>query len=281
MLSKYLIGGEETISLMEYLGLIFPCEIDPSIMVPYVHLFPLDVDIVESKNTNPDDILTNASTSTSTKSETILEEHDIPQKQTSSIIFVTDCHPTVLSRTTVGKVEDGAVMYIGPDSLALIQHILLQLHVTSLGNQSHNNNDNDGSKSGNFRILDFCTGSGIQAMSTLVCLKCYKPNAKATFVDVNNRALRFARFNAMLSGIEEERISTINTDINSGNGVVFRATECDEMSNRIESTSMDEEEELFDIILANPPFIPVPDAFENIPSDDRSKNSDESITDII
>ncbi len=221
LLIKHLIGGEESLLLLEYLGLLFPCEVDSSIMVPYVHVFPIDVDIIQANN-NDDGLA--------------YQNHKGSEESTgkSSILIITDGHPKLLSRTTVGEEEDGAVMYIGPDSLALVQSLPLQSHISSLL-------DNDKIHTQKFRILDMCAGSGIQGISSLTSLKFVKPDATITFVDVNDRALRFAKFNALLNGIPEEKISTIKTDItvNSGEDVVKSS-------------------DYYDIILANPPFIPSP-----------------------
>ncbi len=229
ILDRCLIGGEETVSLMQYLGLLFPCDIDPSIMVPYVQLFPLDVHLV---NCDLDD-------------DCDISRHSNSNSQTTPIVLVTDFHPTVLSQTVLGrKEEDGAVMYIGPDSLALVQHLPLQEYALSLQKDSHEN----------IKIIDFCAGSGIQAISTLISLQGCCTNATALFVDINQRALRFARFNAILNGIQEDRISTINADITAGNDFI----QC------IGG-------EPFDIILANPPFIPVPE--ERVSKDSEISSS--------
>jgi methylase of polypeptide subunit release factors len=214
-----LIGGEEAVSLMEYLGLLFPCEMDTSIMVPYAHLFPIDVDVIEQLSDNESQ-----------------NDDELDSKQ-SSIILVTDLHPKVLSRTTVGEGEDGAVMYIGPDSLALLQCLPLESHLDSLKGMSENDET--------FRVLDLCTGSGIQAISTLCALKLFKPDASAILVDVNDRALRFSRFNALLNNIGDDRISTVKTNlVNSQHDFLVHKT--------------------FDIILSNPPFIPTPDTSQVI-----------------
>lgn len=215
MLIKCLVGGKETVSTLEYLGLLFPCELDSSMMVPYVHLVPIDVDIVNDLSLN----------------ESQLGGGDIESKQ-KSIILVTDSHPTVLSRTTVGEMEDGAVMYIGPDSLSLVNSLPLQFYVSRLHHYF--------SSGEHFKILDICCGSGVQGISTLISLKESRPNASAVFVDVNDRALRFVRFNALLNGIQDDRILTVKTDIT-------RAEEDCAASS-----------DYFDIILANPPFIPTP-----------------------
>ena len=70
--------GNEFVELLEVLGIAFVSGNDENLLVPYVHVFPITV--------------------------------------ANTIIYVaTDLHPNVLSLTTVGN--DGAVMYIGPDSV--------------------------------------------------------------------------------------------------------------------------------------------------------------------
>ena len=79
-------------------------------------------------------------------------------------------------------------------------------------------------------ILDLCSGSGIQSLSAS------KYSSKVIGVDINPRAIRFSRFNAQLNGI-------YNTKFIQGD--LYNA-----LKNEIK----------FDIILANPPFVPSPDA---------------------
>lgn len=259
ILSKGLIGGDNTIALLEYLGLAFHCQVDPSMIVPYVHLFPMDVNLIENiqKPGNSSNTLT------------IDQRDSLTQKKPrrTSVVFVTDCHPTILSRTTVGEMEDGAVMYIGPDSLALVQHIPLQTHMAHTTGSSQP-----------FKILDFCSGSGVQALSTLVSLEDVKEDATAVCVDINDRALRFVRFNALLNGISDSRITTIKADLINGKlleqrkhvntkiGIrnrpnhtdICQSNEIDLLKTLLRLKLPDESQSAFDIILANPPFIPVP-----------------------
>lgn len=77
------------------------------------------------------------------------------------------------------------------------------------------------------RLLDLCTGSGVQALSGS------RYATRAVGVDLNPRAVRFARFNAQLNGITNVRflLSDLYQEL---------------------------EGETYDIILANPPFVPSP-----------------------
>lgn len=76
--------------------------------------------------------------------------------------------------------------------------------------------------------LDLCTGSGVQAITAAGF------SEKVIGVDVNPRALNFARFNALLNQVE-------NVEFVKGN--LYEAVQ----------------EERFDLILANPPFVPAPE----------------------
>lgn len=75
--------------------------------------------------------------------------------------------------------------------------------------------------------LDLCTGSGIQAILAA------KHSQKVTGVDINPRAVNFARFNAKLNQVEN--VSFVVGDLYEPVG-----------------------EDKFDLILANPPFVPSP-----------------------
>lgn len=85
-------------------------------------------------------------------------------------------------------------MYIGPDSLALVHHLyasMSQYIESQTGVQSFG------------RILDVCTGLGVQALATLGMLDLFKQHSSndmdpmVVAVDINERALRFTRFNAL------------------------------------------------------------------------------------
>jgi carbamoyltransferase len=103
------------------------------------------------------------------------------------------------------KIDEDPVMYLGMDSMGLVY------------TAPRNNVD---------CVLDLCTGSGIQALTAS------RYAHQVVGVDINLRALRFARFNAQLNGIEHVKFR-------SGN--LYQA-----VSGK------------FDIILANPPFVPSP-----------------------
>ena len=104
------------------------------------------------------------------------------------------------------------VMYIGMDSEGLV---------------------NNGVMAPAGKVLDLCTGSGIQAIAAL---RYYAESA--ILVDVNPRAVRFARFNLLLNGMESRG------EVREGN-LYAALTDA-------------EKEEGFDAVLANPPFIPAP-----------------------
>lgn len=86
-------------------------------------------------------------------------------------------------------------------------------------------------------VLDLCCGCGIQG---LVALKTYAD--KATFVDVNRRAVAFSSFNVALNGFEN-RASFVLADLTK------------------ETLKLTQK---FGAILANPPFVPNPDGIASV-----------------
>ncbi len=104
-------------------------------------------------------------------------------------------------------IAEEPVMYIGLDSLGLV---------------------NSAPRYAVKDILDLCTGSGIQA------LVASRYAERVTAVDINPRAIRFARLNTQLNGVD---------NLNVLQGDLYSAVQG----------------RCFDIILANPPFVPSPE----------------------
>lgn len=237
MLVQALGGSAQPLELLENLGLAFPCEFDPDLIVPYVHLFPLDVQVANN-----------------------IGAPTVRRLRVEPMILATDMHPQILSRTTVGTKEEGAVMYIGPDSLALVQHLRTPLRGLFKGGRFRCANDSGGvhqEEVGDrtLHILDLCTGSGVQALSTLVALSKVAPKSTATCVDVNDRALRFVKFNMLLNGLEG-KVRTAKCDLLAEGGLSLQKVLGSEPS--ITGGEKDNGNRRFDVVLANPPFIPVP-----------------------
>jgi len=80
------------------------------------------------------------------------------------------------------------------------------------------------------RVLDLCTGSGVQA---LLAINYYADDV--TLVDLNPRAVRFSRFNLLLNGISSKQSRVYLGDLYKALG---------------------SEDRIFDVILANPPYVP-------------------------
>ena len=120
------------------------------------------------------------------------------------LLLATD--PRYLLRET-DTLDEDPVMYIGMDSHGLVQ---------------------TAPRTPCEAVLDLCSGSGIQG------LVASRYARRVVAVDLNPRAIRFARFNAQLNGIEgyEARL-----------GHLYEAVAG----------------ETFDCILANPPFVPSPE----------------------
>lgn len=103
-------------------------------------------------------------------------------------------------------IDESPVMYIGLDSRGLV-------HAAPRRTCA--------------RLLDLCTGSGVQALSGSRYAR------EVVGVDLNPRAVRFARFNAQLNGIDNARFCL---------GDLYAP----------------QKDVRFDVILANPPFVPSP-----------------------
>jgi carbamoyltransferase len=103
------------------------------------------------------------------------------------------------------RIAEDPVMYLGMDSMGLV-HTAPRYRVDC--------------------VLDLCTGSGVQALTAS------RYAHRVVGVDINPRAVRFARFNAQLNSIEHVRFCL---------GNLYKVVAGK-----------------FDTILANPPFVPSP-----------------------
>jgi methylase of polypeptide subunit release factors len=128
------------------------------------------------------------------------------------------------------------VMYIGPDSLALFQSM------------SPPNTNPDGTQSffpsTPSRALDVFCGCGIQGITAL---KINLVN-KVTFVEKNHRAVRFLRFNLLLNGVPLERAEVIHDNVQNIHSHLSSPSSS--------PPSLLSQQTQFQLILANPPYIP-------------------------
>jgi len=116
IVTESLIGGNDTLELLQRLGLVFICDgrsiREEDWVVPLVHLFPMEIPPPRSSHKYNDN--------------------------SKHILLMTDLHPNVLGMTSIPSTcndeqyqiskEEGTVMYIGPDSLSLVQHCILVYH---------------------------------------------------------------------------------------------------------------------------------------------------------
>jgi methylase of polypeptide subunit release factors len=276
-----IVGGDETLQLMTQLGIVFVTsnvvndELDEWV-VPLVHIFPLEIPPVAMFPISSSSSAKHGMTTTETTVDNI-------NYKGKTILIMTDLHPSVLDMTSFDPLEsvdkkekkkefrggEGAVMYIGPDSLALIQHLHASLPNCILRNNQSSMTQQPPPSFG--RILDVCTGSGVQALATIAMLESIEIDdvsidPTSVVVDVNERALRFATFNAQLNGYGD-KIVTVHADMLSGR-ILNNETPCESLIDAAlygmktlgRRKYQIEVDDKFDIILANPPFIPVPPA---------------------
>ena len=184
--------GEDIMALAEKLGVFF-VDYDAQLVVPYCHITPVNCGI-------------------------------------KTLYFFTDLHPNVLSTTSIDQ-ENEAVMYIGPDSLALVDHWASALK------------QNDSTEK--HKIVDLCTGSGIQAIAVATQVSA---SSEVTCVDLNPRALRIASLNFALNGLSQPTF--VLGDLQDAGGGYSLNERCSRpWEDTIGQATM---------ILANPPFLPVP-----------------------
>ena len=270
---------------------------DDAPVIPYVHIMPIEIP----------------------NSKTVLH-------------VLTDLHPSILSITTFGsntsngkgggsssvsttmtsgeeelqqrqrpQNDDGPVMYIGPDSIALIQHSLdyclrddgdsdSSRSSSSSSSDNNNNNKNANDNCTKYDIVDIGTGSGIQGLALAAAIKLQQQGQdkggsndnsnknsiiNVTCVDINRRALQFTKMNFILNGYPEPKL-VLGDIVKDSTGQILN-------SSPSQSQILHPWEELFGTpthILSNPPFLPVPpstyDAEEPLSSSSLSEAEAES-----
>jgi len=215
--------GEKMVELLETMGIAY-CDRDQSnqeaMMVPYCHIMPVKPIGTDQK----------------------------------TLYFATDLHPNVLSTTTIEKDHD-PVMYIGPDSLALVDHwTSLQPGVKSSSKDNQNQC---------YRVVDIGTGSGIQALTMVASLQqsSKSHNTKqehaaadqVVCIDINPRALQLARLNFSWNGFPEPVLILGDVTDEQGGGRLLLHHE-----SFGETKPWQAWVGRPTMLLANPPFLPVP-----------------------
>ncbi|CAN0163382.1 unnamed protein product, partial [Discosporangium mesarthrocarpum] len=216
----------------------------------------------------------------------------------SELVFATDWPPPGSS-----SLSEDPVMYIGPDSIGLVQHAPRWRFQQGRGegrcgseDQSRAGSRTDGSAEE--QILDLCCGSGIQGIAAAAVRSCSGPSV--TCVDISPRAVRFTRLNALLNGMGDcvtaivgDLYHALNAsgrdDVYLGGGETRGWAELgdprgdaggkesgglvDESSEGTglwgsgairEGEEGTNQQRTFDLILANPPFVPVPPRLNSI-----------------
>lgn len=214
--------SEQRLQWLMDVGLICHCEYDDNVLLAVVSIMPIDLRD-DSSNDDGDDDARNP------------------------LYVVTDWHPRVLNTIqifdegTSASSEEEAVMYIGPDSLALVQHWILHPNLRAVDS-----------------LLDVCTGSGVQALACLATHKCQA----AVCVDINPRALRFTAFSAALNGLSDA-VTLVQGDLLRGTGRLYskagRKVQAESTSD-VSLVDLLQNLAEYGMLTANPPFLPVPEA---------------------
>lgn len=238
-----------------------------------VQLFPLDADVVSPLSTRGDKTTVSEKSGQSNKtrynqlsvaSETgtsMAGDGDVGEGASSAsvprttggdsrmvsasdLVIATDWPPPAIT-----SLADEPVMYIGPDSIGLVQHAPRRVS----GPPVTGGNRLEVTRSINHEvILDLCCGSGIQGIAAAARRG---GDAFVTCVDLNPRAVRFSRFNACLNRIDPTRFEAVVGDLY--HPLDARATFARSRWGRDDTG-------IFDLILANPPFVPVPPKLDSV-----------------
>jgi methylase of polypeptide subunit release factors len=209
--------SDRIVQLLKDIGLICHCDYNHDLLYAVVSIVPIDL---------PGNLTNHFDTFRTT-------------------YIVTDWHPLVLNTIKIHEDEE-AVMYVGPDSLALIEHWILHPNLPTTST-----------------LLDLCTGSGVQAIFSILVSKC----KSAVCVDINPRALRFCFFSAALNGVSQA-VTLIQGDLMHGTGTVYSEAGVRMYNSELQSliqllqhgsnNSAIKTKFPFGMVTANPPFLPVP-----------------------
>lgn len=198
--------GRDMLDLLEKLGIIFLNDTTTKrFVVPYCHVTPVDCN-------------------------------------RSTLYIVTDLHPNVLSITSIDE-DNEAVMYIGPDSLALLDH-----WIVPFGESPQNTSTTTATiAEEHHKIVDLCTGSGIQALA--MAKQVVSKDSKIVCVDLNPRALRMTAFNFALNGMPPPTLVLSDLLRTEESSIAHPPSPSSLLHASLQGATM---------ILANPPFLPVP-----------------------
>jgi Methyltransferase small domain len=223
--------GNEALAALQSLVLVSRCPAQPSLLLPHVQLFPLNVNAAVA-GVSPLDV-----------------------------VLATDLPPP-----SSAALAEEPVMYISSCSVALVQHWRALSYsrqqctaaAASVGGRSTTSGTTGAanaagsaaaaaaaagsgdavgatSTAASIKLLDLCCGSGVQGL----CAAAADPAVTVTAIDLSPRAVRFTRFNAALNGLAA-RVHAAEGDLYSDSPL-----------------------EEYAAVLANPPFVPVPPALNS------------------
>jgi len=219
--------GSPCVLAMHRLGLIGASPLDDAQILSYVQLYPLALEPALQS--------------------AVGDTHQPSKWPGSDVILATDWPPPVSC-----SLEEEPVMYIGSDSLGLVRMAAIaKVKSASVPD------DSTSSGAAPLRVLDLCTGSGIQGIAFARMSALLGAPAAVTCVDINPRAGRFARFNAALNGLDVNVAGEGCVQVCVGD--LYKAVSGkDHTSQGGRGHEVDGAGGRFDVILANPPFVPVP-----------------------
>jgi methylase of polypeptide subunit release factors len=275
--------GASCVLAMYRLQLINTCPLDSGQLHSFVQIYPLSLAPALQSARMMDDGLRIGDGGVGVGSDDVSDE---VAGMGNDLFIATDWAPPVSC-----TLEEEPVMYLGADSLGLVRMASIARYLSlapprdqgqpaqgdaDLGHEcdEHADDSTEGGRTQRARrrrrrrerVLDLCTGSGVQGIAMARLSELLGGRAEVTCVDINPRAVRFARFNAALNempamngegeegeeGEEGGALSRVKVRLGDLYAAVKRGV------GDTKGPQQEEDETKFDVILANPPFVPVP-----------------------
>jgi methylase of polypeptide subunit release factors len=228
--------GSAALAALQDLHLVGRCPAQPSLLLPHVQLFPLNVNAAVQGESSLDIVL--ASDWPPPSSAALIEE-PVMYISSCSVALLQHWRALSLSRQqhTATAAVDGSstTAAAAAATTATAAATAAAASATEAAAAGGDAAAAATSSRAATKLLDLCCGSGVQGL----CAAAADPAVTVTAIDLNPRAVRFTRFNAALNGLSA-RVHAAVGDLYSD------SPQCE-----------------YDAVLANPPFVPVPPALNS------------------
>jgi Methyltransferase small domain len=222
--------GSEALAALQSLKLVGRSPAQPSLLLPHVQLFPLNVNAAVA-GVSPLDVV--LATDLPPPSSAALAEEPVMYISSCSVALVQYWRALSYSRQQC----TAAAASVGGRSTTSATTGAANAAGSAAAAAAAGSGDAVGATStaASIKLLDLCCGSGVQGL----CAAAADPAVTVTAIDLSPRAVRFTRFNAALNGLAA-RVQAAVGDLYSD------SPQC-----------------AYTAVLANPPFVPVPPALNS------------------